>query len=909
MNFIVYSYGGADILWKVLNGMAMIGNSDIMHRLGVLMMGIGILTVAMRAIPAASFPLLFRRWILPMFVLLGFFWGPKVTVNLVDNVNPQFRAASVANVPFGIALGASLSTGFSKTLTEIIERVLVSSDMERSSQTGPLFAARLMYEARTLTIKDPIMRENIKDFTRQCFAWPFIFTNIRPGKKAAMESQDMLAFIEENAHKALGMYWRQPDGQSKFMFCAQCAAQVRQVLPLEIQSGWRSLAGKLFGSTEDGVAETARLQQYFGDAWQYLAKGSSDVAQAIQQELMLNAYRAALQDKREEFGLSRNPALSYLNAERGQLQQDESFLIKAALSGTQIPNLHGFLMGFALVVFAIMAPFTLMEGGYQMVFTFGKIMLWLATWPPLFAILNCMGYMYLGKSASAQLMGYGEGLNLMTQNGLADMAYHTYAFIMGLQYSVPFVSWAMLSSGGGYALAQFSSFLTQSGESFAGKAAAEVVDGNVTFDSQTLHHRSVANTQLAQQQIGPSINSGARFDDGSLSVLYGQAQDGQSDRMATFNQHLSQMGTNLARNDALSAMMGWRSEDAYNSGVTNSKMAGRQVQAGMNETVGMLQHLNTSEGFAKTFGDNVATNVQKSLSESMDLVKQVAKDRNVSVDKAFEMVGGLAANLGLSFGSGKGLGGSILGNINANYKSSARDAEALSEHVKSGKIQQFADNMGAVFQHLEDNKGSISDTFVKQKMDQAQWHFNEAQHYSDQASSNYSQSKTYAQMASAQRQKGISSSSNLTDSAIGSLANQQYGGDRLTAAQKAVQNPEMLASVASSQIDRSEAQAASTQSPDSIRQHYQATSTKIVVPERPSQMDLTREDIAHQAQELTDTVQDVQEKATQQMKQQKSKLSGGKKVVDQEYGKIKSELDESSAKSLPKKAWDKMWKE
>lgn len=810
MDFTVYSYGGAEILWKVFNSLAMLANSTYFYNLSILITGGALLTVAARAIPAASIPFLFKKWIMPTFFLVAFFWGPKVTVNIVDHVDTNFKAVPVANVPFGIAFAASIATKMSDVLTGVVEKFMTTSDMQRYSQVGPMFGARLMYEARTLTIRDPIMRENLKDFTRQCYAWPYIFTNIAPGKKAAMESEDMLGFIEANAHKSLGMYWRNSAGQAEFMFCGKCAAKVKEVIALEIDTGFQALAKRLFGGTDDGVSETGRLKQYFGDAWQYLAKGSSDAANVIQQELMLNSYRAALQDKREEFGLGRDPALSYLNAERGQIQQDESAMVKFALFGTQIPMLHSIFLAIALMFFAIVAPFTFSTGGIQLITTFAKVMLWLATWPPLSAILNALGHMYLAKANAGQLIGYGEGLNLMTQNGLADTAYHAYAFVMGLQLSIPAISWALLSGGGGYAMSQLSSTITQAGESFAAKAGAEVVDGNVSFDSQTMHHKSIGSTQLAQQQLAPNVNYGSKIDDGTLATTYGQTKDGELDRTRTFQQHLTQLATNLAQNDTQSAVMALGSAMSYSAGLTNSKRAGAQAQIGLQKTFSAMESLAHNEGLNKSFGDGENSSVNKSLQDMVSQVKKFATDNKISDATSFQihLGGGVSANTDLmNRAKGGGFGGLILG-LNAtagvNHNTTGQKHDDLSKHISSDKLRSFSENLGNVITFMDENKGSITDTSASQDMAQAQESYNKSQIYADEAAANFQQQRTFNESATINRQKGTSSTSNDNDSILSYVAKKRFGGDMGAAAAWQTQNPGLYRQEAATFLDRSE---------------------------------------------------------------------------------------------------------
>ncbi|MGV8948500.1 MAG: conjugal transfer protein TraG N-terminal domain-containing protein [Candidatus Paracaedibacter sp.] len=927
MDFTVYSYGGAQILWKVFSSLAMLATSTYFYKLSILMIGVALLTVAARAIPVASLPFLFKKWIMPTFFLMAFFWGPKVKVDIVDHVDTNFKASSVANVPFGVAFAASLTTKMSDVLVGVIEKFMTTSDMERYSQVGPMFGARLMYEARTLTIRDPLMRENLKDFTRQCYAWPYVFTNIAPGKKAALESQDMLGFIETNAHKALGMYWRYPDGKTEFMFCSKCAAKVREVIPLEVETGFQSLAKNLFGGTSDGVYETQRLKQYFGDAWSYLAKGSSDAANVIQQELMLNSYRAALQDKREEFGLARNPALSYLNAERGQVQQDESSLVKFALFGTQVPMLHSIFMAIALMFFIIVAPFTFMNGGLHLIQTFAKVMLWLATWAPLSAILNALGHMYLAKANAGQLMGYGEGLNLMTQSGLADSAYHAYAFVMGLQLTVPAVSWALLSGGGGYAMSQLATSLTQGSESFAAKAGAEVVDGNMTFDSQTLHHKSVANTQLAQQQLSPNINSGSRIDDGTMATTYGVTKDGEFDRTGTFQQHLTNMGTNKSANDGVSALWQAQSNRSLSSSIAQSKSAAEQVQLGSNELFSIMKDLSTTEGFTNTFGESGNSNVQKSISETVDQVESFAKSHNLSNEKAMSMLLSGAveakANFGTKGGSiapggvgAAGLLGNITTGVNASlggqYRVDSKDSDSLSKSTNIGDSNRFAANLSHAINYLDDKKGSIGDSLKKGKLEQIQHNFSTGQSYGEQAVANRQEAEMYSEGATFQRQQSMTSSSNLNDESLQKFAEKKHGGDIFKAAQQASLYPQTYRQEISSQIDRGQSGMRPTnlKSESSISNHYE--SAKLTIKNAPSNnsaitLEKEKSGFANEAANLENKVSDkkrqtkfINDLTNSVVESSRTGLENNQEDLQKEYS---GEKDSWAITRMAKKLW------
>lgn len=904
MEYVVYIYGGGKILWTIFNGISLIfaSQNPYFTSVGTLTIGIALLYTAVRSVPSGSLPILFKEWILPTFLLVALFYGPKASVNIIDKVDLNFKYSKVDNIPLGIAAVASLSSTISEFLTEHIETVFTSSDMERFSRVGPMFGAKLIQAAHALSIRDPLIRENLKDFTRQCFAWPYVFSNLEPGKKAALETEDMLGFIEANPHPLLGIYWRQPNGQSTFMNCRECAQRVKEIIPIEVETGFKSLAMKMFDVKGDAEDETRRLKQYFGDAWQYLARGSSEAAHIIQQELMLNSYRGALQDKRDELGLGRNSSeLTHLNADRGIAQQDRSFLVKAALAGSQIPILHTIIFTLALIYFAVMAPMTFLPGGIGLLVTWVKVMAWLATWPILLAILNALGHMFAGQSMASQTIGYGQGLNLMTQNGLADAAYNAYCFVMGLQYSVPFISYALFWSGG-YAFSQLSSSFTQGGEAFAGKAGAEVVDGNVSFDAQNLHTRHIANSQVAQQQLGSSFNYGSRFDDGKMAALYGT--EGQ----LTLQEHQTQLGTNVSQNDAVSAMSGLQSQVALQSSLNHTKAAGQQVQMGMNELFSLTKSLADSQGFTETFGESGSAGAQKSLSNSMDIVKQFAKDHNISEDKAFNILLGASGEAGV--GSG-GLLGKIAANLGGQFQASAKDSEGMSQHLKSGVAKQFADNLSHGLQYVEDNKGAISNTSSSQKLDQVQQHFNKAENFSEQAAASLQESQMWSETASLQRQKGIASGSNLNDSSLSYVADKQFSGDRVAAAAWQTQNPTAYQKEIEEFLDKNQSGMLpkDLSSRANVQQHNTDSKQNInSMPTSSSGLEEMRQkqNLNQGGYELEARLQARRQETRQTIDQHKVPLTN--EEFRGEFDANEQAFESKKSKGLIKKSWNKIWK-
>jgi hypothetical protein len=786
MDFSIYVYGGGEILAAIFNGIAMLFKSGSPYYTSAakLSMAIGVLYVAAQAIPKASLPIFFKSWFMPTFLLTALFYGPKTEVHIIDRANMDRQYQKIDHIPFGIAAIASLSSQIGEYLTENVETLFTVNDDEKFSKVGPMFGSKLIQAANQLTIKDPLMRENLKDFTRQCFAWPYVFSNLAPGKKAAMESQDMLEFITTNAHPMLGIYWRDPNGQTTFMNCVTCAVKVKQVIGLEVDQGLTSLAQKLFGAHVDPTKATARLNQYFGNAWGRLSKGSSESAKIVQQELMLNSYREAIQDKRDQLRLGRSATeMAHLNAARGIAQQDSSFLVKAVMAGTLVPIFHTIVFALALIYFSIMAPMTFLPRGTVLLVQWVKVMMYLATWPVLFAILNCIGQMFAAKAMATKVIGYGDGLTMLTQSGMGDIAESAYLAVIGLQLSVPFLAWTLLW-GGGHAFSQLSTALTQSPDSFAGKAGAETVDGNVSFDVQSLHNSSVANGQYAQQQMAPNFNYGSRIDDGKMTTLYGPG--GQ----VTMQEHQTNLGTNVSQNDAFSTMLGMQSMMMQNSGFQQTQMAQTQFQKGISDLVSVGNTFADNKNWTDTFGNSESSQAQKSLSNSMDTATKFAKDNNISLGKAMTILTEAGVNAGVGVGSGSLASLSLAAGAKANWNTDASDKELLSKAKSNGMGESFAKNFNHGIQYLQDHKGSVGNSSQLQKLDQAQSSFNQSKSSSDQASATLGMSKQLSQQASEQRQQTLSSSSNINPQVLQYVADKKFGGDQVAAAHWQSQNPQ-----------------------------------------------------------------------------------------------------------------------
>ena len=526
MEYKLYTFGGGEILWKVFNAMALLFESNNPYLTSVMPLSImlGLIWGISRAYLGNAMGMFNRSWLVPMFIIMNVAFLPKTTVHIIDRIDVHFHYAKVDNIPLALAAIPSLISSISNHIVTSLEEVLAPVDSQAYTKAGAMFGARLLEASRTARIIDPIMRQNVKNFTNRCFLWPYIYTNIKGLKADAKNTDNILGFIAENPHPNLGTYWTDPQGVSAFKTCAECINLVKGVMSVEVPKTLTSLATQLFNwdaeQDPQGQAVTARLKANFDGAWDHLAHITKSKHDIIQQELMINAVREDLDDRRSSHGLARlKPSLVGMESARAMEQQNMMELIRADTAGAWIPTIQTILMALLVIMFALVVPMIALPGGLSIFSTWCKLVMWVQLWPVFFTILHFLGLMFLAKSSATVLLNGGEGLNFQTQDGLANMAHNASSWVQGLQMSVPFLSWAFLS-GSGYAMTSLASSMSTTLDSVASKAAAEVVEGNMSYDNLSAHGISFANQSVGQANLGGSFSVGESFNTGTTSSVY-----------------------------------------------------------------------------------------------------------------------------------------------------------------------------------------------------------------------------------------------------------------------------------------------------------------------------------------------------------------------------------------------------
>lgn len=750
MDYTIYSYGSGEILEKVFNVLALLCQNESIFLRPVLALTatLGGVWAALRAIFGQNPSLFVRDWMLPTILIFNLLFVPRVTVNIVDNVDTFHHYMRIDNVPVGPALIGHVASNLSYFLTEKIEENLVPASYGDLTygKTGPMFAANLMMASQDVTIADPVLRDNVKAYVDQCYTWPYLYTNISGKRDEALRTTNILDFMQANPHKGLGMYWKDASGQPTFCKCSEVPSKLKGGMDQECSKALSKIASQVL----PGVSAQSRDQAQIAmnrvgeSAWHAIAKDSSTAHKRVEQLMVINAAREAIDDGLERFGNERRfkRLISY-SATRAEQQQNSGFLIAGLTAARQLPLLQGVFLSLLLVSFVVVSAFTFIPGGLKIWGMWIKMILWVESWPIFFGILNCIGLLWLDKSLSIITQSH-EGITWISQSGLAESSWTAYCIVQNFFLAVPFLSWAIISQSGHALVSMAERALPTLGQALG----QNIVDNNQIFDTQSFHNRSMGSIQMAQQSLGSNYSLGNTIDDGRFRTSTDSAG------YQTVQENMSTTRHSINSNDALQAQFSQQLSHEQQAAENLSHNYADSRQATLSNSYDVV--VSFAKGTSHVQGASEAENkdIQIAAQQAISATQRYADQHNLSERTAWEhkMSAGLPANFS----------GGILG-ANSSGSSSA-DNISTSQFTKEGGLsKETSERLNRGLSAALNNQVSFTDDYSKRAAESFQGSYAETKNYSDQYAAQKSKVDRLSEAGSILESRGFSMTENMND--------------------------------------------------------------------------------------------------------------------------------------------------
>ncbi|HBT4848206.1 TPA: conjugal transfer mating pair stabilization protein TraG [Klebsiella pneumoniae] len=692
----------------------------------------------------------------------------RTPVQIIDYSNVA-QVYEVDNVPIGLAIPASLTTRVGNALIQSYEMVFALPDSVTYSKTGMLFGSNLVAKSTDFLSQNPQITTLFSDYVQNCVMGD-IFLNHKYSFEELLNSPDPYTLIFANPSPLRGVF----DKNNQFQTCEEASRDLKSALALDTQTGgktWNYYVRQLFGGKPN---PDLLFSQMIGDSYNYFYSSGQSAGQIIRQNVTMNALRSGIQSYAARSG----DTASLVNmANTSSLEKQR---LAQATMGHQalrtLPLMQTVIMGIMIGMFPIMvmaAMFNMMTMQVLKGYVFALI--WLQTWPLLFAILNSAMAYY------AKQNGVPVVLSELSQVQLKNSDIATTAGYIAVM--IPPLSWGIVKSMGAAFSSAYSHF-SSSGLSATSQAASGVVDGNYSFANMQMENVSgyswgtnsttsfgQMSRQLANGGMSTQTRDGSMVWDsgGAMSKLPVDINVGR--QIASAQQQMARE----ADVQAESALHG------YNSSVTSAWNS--------------LQQFGTNKGnsTSTTTGADTTESSQDSMARSKmwNAVVANAKANNISNEESFqqlmdkstkgtvsgEIYGGgkwssgdqLVGKLGklaTGFSAEGGFKGSVALSGSSGSTDSTNESGRESHDSRHDTSSQAAKDFKEASDYFTSRKtttsGNITDNNASSRVDQFSASLSSAKNSYDQYTTSRTRSHEYSEMASRTESMTGQMSENLT---------------------------------------------------------------------------------------------------------------------------------------------------
>ena len=521
---------------------------DLLNAVAAITGGGAYLTLAQLAGVAGLAWILFRtafggswrdnaKWVLMFTAVWGAMIVPRVTVRVVDRLDPALAPAVVDNVPVGLALFASLTSEVGDGLTRLTEQAFTLPNDLTYRRHGMIFGSRLADAVTRMEITDAVFARNVRNYARQC-----IFHSLLLGHISAddlRETTDLWSLATDTGSPSAGasparlveFATRGPAGatgatpvDTEIVTCAESAVRLDALWAAEIDRATGVFGLRLFPGEATEALARAELIAALPAAHDFLIGASRTAAQAIQQQMLLNAIHDAGEQWATEAGNA--AALRAYTETRAEAQTVAAYRAIGRQAETWVPLLRIvfeclYVGAFPMAVLLMLTP---AGGAFFRAYLGGFV--WLQSWGPLYAILHriALGEAAERMSAAALMPGGDAGISLVAQAGIRAVAADVAVMSGYLSMSVPFLA-AALAYGVGRATSLASSVLHVGQEAAIG-AAREGSTGNLTLGSTQVDTHRYATLEGRQVRTSAQVDTGRYSGFSPEGAAYTVAADG-----------------------------------------------------------------------------------------------------------------------------------------------------------------------------------------------------------------------------------------------------------------------------------------------------------------------------------------------------------------------------------------------
>lgn len=692
----------------------------------------------------------------------------RTPVQIIDYSNIS-QVYKIDNVPIGLAIPASLTTRVGNALVQSYEMIFSLPDSVTYSKTGMLFGGNLVAKSTDFLSQNPEITTLFSDYVQNCVMGD-IFLNHKYSFEELLNSPDPYTIIFSNPSPLRGVF----DKNNQFRTCQEASRDLKAALALDTQTGgktWSYYVRQLFGGKPN---PDVLFSQMIGDSYNFFYSSGQSAGQIIRQNVTMNALRSGIQSYAARSG----DTASLVNiANTSSLEKQR---LAQATMGHQalrsLPMMQTIVMGIMIGLFPIMvmaAMFNMMT--MQVLKGYFYALMWLQSWPLLYAILNSAMAYY------AKQNGVPVVLSELSQVQLKNSDIATTAGYISVM--IPPLTWAMIKSMGAGFSSAYSHFAS-SGLSSTSQASSSVVDGNYSFSNMQTDNVSGnswnTNSSTAFGQMSRQLGNGGMGTQTRDGSMVWDSSGAMSKLPVDINvgRQIASAQQQMARESDVQAES---SLQGYNSSVTSAwnslKQFGTNMGTSASTTTGADNTESSQDSMAKSKMWNAVVSNAKANNISNEESFQQLMDKSTKGSVSGEMYGNAKWSSGDQLGGKLGkwaTGFSADGGVKASLGASAssgstdstnesgRESHDSRHDASSQAAKDFKEGSDYIISHKTSTSGNTTDNNASSRVDQFSASLSSAKNSYDQYTNSRTRSHEYSEMASRTESMSGQMSENLT---------------------------------------------------------------------------------------------------------------------------------------------------
>lgn len=744
----IYTTGGGEFIVDILNGVsAMVGGDSYVRAMEISGL-VALFTVMVRVAFGGEFKQT-AIWIVSFTVLYNVLMLPKSTVQVVDTINPTLPAATVANVPFGLAFTASTISEIGYKLTSLSEQAFSLPDDLKYQNTGMVFGSKLLAKTTEVKIIDSEFGDNMNEFMMNCVFYDLML--YRYDFDALIEAPDIWEFLTvTNFQSSIrGIFYR-TGSSSVYKTCNETAALLSPLWTAQIDKASKLYSPRLYPSQDPAAAKTLMLSQ-LPVAHEYLLNASRDASSILKQNMMINA----IWDGMKHFSATTGSAagLQIYSDSRAKLQSEASYKSIGRTAGEQVERLKVVFEAIYYGSFPFIFLLMLWPEGFKFFKTYMMGLIWLQLWGPMNAILNrlMMGGARDETLGLSYLTDGSNAIAFVTQAGI-DSVYASVASTAGfIASSIPFLAMFLVKG-----ISSFGSLATSYmgvSHGAASQAAGEATTGNVSLGNASLDNQSYNNISANRQvsagymdtettrMMTSSGTSFSRFGDGSTTM----------DRSATVS-NLGEYGIKGA--SAVSGQLTSQASEYRSVANTASENYSQSMASAYSSAADMAKHINQSEASGIDYRSSLSSDQKEAVENVTNHIDKFSQQEGLSEKVSNQMLA--SASAGLSF---KGMKASLGGDVSTGAASTESYSKAL-DYINNNNL---SDSFSVVSSISENKNFNRLDSEASNYSDSIRSSLDESQRYARDVSQAETKAAQYSEMASKVSSNSVAFDKNMAN--------------------------------------------------------------------------------------------------------------------------------------------------